>query len=167
MSVDLRQRRAAAARALGDDPRRAQLDWQDLVAWPDWADGDADADAATREALALRCGARTQAAALNRCIDGATLQRLRDLLGADAAAALLAPTPSPAAGVEGPELPRAPALQAWLLAQGAEVMLSAVPSPALRVALRERLWPQTLPPLPALDAEQSRQTLAFVQGLET
>ena len=67
-----RARRAAAARALADAPRRAQLGWADLSAWPAWA----DQPEAARQAWLLQVGAWAQAPALRQCIDGRVLQQL-------------------------------------------------------------------------------------------
>lgn len=146
----LRQRRAGAARALASDPRSAQLDWDDLAAWPAWA----ALDAAALHTLAQRCGAWLHAAAVRRCISGATLQQVRAVVG-DAAFARL---------MQGPDapcepLPPADALDDWLAAEGLEALIATVPSPLLRLLLRERHAPQRPPPLPALDDARARHAV--------
>ena len=151
MSALLRQRRADAARALADDPRRAQLGWDDLAAWPEWAALDAGA----RDALAARAGAWLHAGALQRCINGPVLQQAQGLLGLETFQRLMA-TPQVASS----ELPAAPELASWLQAQGLEALLASVPSPVLRVLLRERHSPHSLPPLPALDGVRARHAVA-------
>lgn len=165
MTTALRQRRAVAAAALQDDPRRAQIDWQDLAAWPDWA----ALDETSRRRLALMAGVRVQAAAWRRCIDGGRLQCLRDLLGAGTLGVLLASaegTVPDTDAVPGAPLPTTDRLEADLLALGGEVLLASVPSPALRVVLRERYWPRTLPLLPALDAQNARAVVAGLAELD-
>lgn len=146
MTASLRARRAAAAQALADLPRRSQVGWDDLTAWPSWAALD---DAALRS-LAWRCGAWLHAGAWQRCIAGALLQRLRAELGTAAFERLLQ-TQGDA------ELP---ADDAALTADGLEALFASVPSPLLRVVLRERFAPATLPLLPALDAARARQAVA-------
>lgn len=143
-----RARRAAAARALADAPRRAQLGWADLSAWPAWA----DRPEAEREAWLLQVGAWALAPALRQCIDGRVLQQLAALLGAEAAARLLQ------AGDEAVDTPpatgrelTAATLPALLAQAGREAALAAVPSPVLRLLLREAFWPDTLAPVPAID----------------
>lgn len=150
-AAPLRQRRADAARALAADARRAQVTWEDLCAWPDWAALDAD----RRDSLARRAGAWLHAGAFQRCIAGAVLQRARALLG-DAAFQRLMGTPDD----DGTPLPDAAALDDWLLAQGREALLASVPSAVLRVVLREQHAPRTLPPLPALDHARARRAVA-------
>lgn len=159
MSAALRQRRSRAAAALATHERRAQLGWDDLAAWPDWAD-----EPAAAPALAARVGAVWHAAALRRCIHGATLQRAQRSLGEEALRSIM--------GVEVPaaptaHLPDADHIEAWLQAQGAEVMLAAVPSPLLRLALRDRLWPQTLPQLSSPDAAAAARALQTALSLPT
>jgi hypothetical protein len=159
MSAALRQRRGRAAAVCAMHERRAQLGWDDLAAWPDWAD-----ESGAAPALAARVGAVWHAAALRRCIHGATLQRaqrslgeeaLRSIMGGDSSAASTAP------------LPDADHIEAWLQAQGAEVMLAAVPSPLLRLVLRDRHWPQTLPQLSSPDAATAAQALQTALSLPT
>lgn len=148
-----RQRRANAARALAADPRRAQLGWDDLAAWPEWAALEPDA----RRAFAQRVGAWWHAGAIRRSIDGARLKRVRQLLGDAAFTRLMAGSdPEPAPLPEGE-------LDAALAAAGLEVLLASVGSPLLRLLLRERCAPQTLPPMPALDAARARK--AVVEAL--
>mgnify|MGYP007130736829 CR=1 FL=1 len=147
----LRQRRAAAALALAADARRVQVTWEDLAAWPDWAALDAD----SRDALARRAGAWLHAGALQRCIAGALLQRVRTQLGEPAFQRLMA-TPDD----DTTPLPEAAALDDWLLAQGREALLASVPSAVLRVVLREQHAPRTLPPLPALDHARATRAVA-------
>lgn len=146
----LRQRRAQAARALAADPRRAQLGWDDLAAWPDWAALAPDA----RRALAQRAGAWLHAGAIRRSIDGAQLKAVRRLLG-DAAFTRLMAGSEPAQG----PLPDGE-LEAWLADQGHEALLASVASPLLRLLLRERVAPRTLPPIPALDTARARKAVA-------
>jgi hypothetical protein len=166
VSAALRQRRTEAARALAADPRRAQVAWDDLAAWPDWATLDAGA----RDALALRAGAWLHAGALQRCIVGPVLQQVQALLGAPTFERLMAhpepmrqaaseATAAPAADV----LPAPAALAAWLQAQGLEALLASVASPVLRVVLREQHAPHSLPPLPALDSARARRAVAEAQ----
>lgn len=151
----LRRRRTAAARALAADARRVQVAWDDLAAWPEWAALDADA----RDRLALKAGAWLHAGALQRCIAGALLQRTRAHLGEAAFQRLMA-TPDEDASA----LPAdASAFDDWLLAQGREALLASVPSPVLRVVLREQHAPRSLPPLPALDHARARRALAEAQ----
>lgn len=150
MSATLRHRRTAAARALAADARRAQVAWEDLEAWPDWAGFDADA----RDALALRAGAWLHAGALQRCIVGALLQRARTHLGEGAFQRLMA-TPDD----DNTPLPDPVAFDEWLLAQGREALLASVPSPVLRVVLREHHAPRSLPPLPGLDNARARRAV--------
>lgn len=150
-SAPLRQRRADAARALADDLRRAQVGWDDLGAWPEWAALDAGA----RDALASRAGAWLHAGALQRCIAGPLLQQAQGLLGLETFQRLMA-TPDASSA----ELPAAPELAAWLQAQGLEALLASVSSPVLRVLLREHHAPHSLPPLPALDAARARHAVA-------
>ena len=150
----LRQRRARAAAVLRDDARRAQLGWHDLAAWPDWAALEPRA----LQTLARRCGAWRQAGAWRRCIHGPLLQALQDAVGADCVVRVLAGEPGPAAA-----LPGVDALPEALRSDGLEVLLATVPSPLLRVLLRERLAPQSLPPMPALDHAQAQRWLAEAQ----
>jgi hypothetical protein len=143
-----RARCAAAALALQQTPRRAQLGWQDLAAWPVWASTAAD-DASELDNLAWTVGVCWYGSAWQRCIDGAQLQRLHQRLGAKPFDALMSTQP-PAQNDTPLELPPQgrdadTALTHW----GREVMLAALPAPALRVVLREKLWPQSLPPVPA------------------
>jgi hypothetical protein len=147
----LRHRRTAAARALAADARRAQVAWEDLAAWPEWAGLDAD----WRDALALKAGAWLHAGALQRCIAGALLQRARSHLG-DAAFQRLMATPDSDTSA----LPEAAAFDDWLRAQGLEALLASVPSAVLRVVLREHHAPRSLPPLPALDHARARHAVA-------
>jgi len=153
MSVQLRRRRAEAARALAADGRRSQATWDDLSAWPDWA----ALDAAALQSLAWHCGAWRHAAALRRCIDGKLLQPLQRRLGDARFGALMALADE---AHDDTALPHAPALDHWLTAEGHEVLLASVPSPLLRLHWREQLAPQTLPPLPALDGARARRVLA-------
>jgi hypothetical protein len=150
----LRQRRARAAAALRDDARRAQLGWHDLAAWPDWAALEPRA----LEMLARRCGAWRQAGAWRRCIHGPLLQALQDAVGVDCVVRVLAGEPGAAA-----TLPGADALPEALRTAGTEVLLATVPSPLLRVLLRERLAPQAPPPMPALDHAQAQRWLMEAQ----
>ena len=61
-------------------------------------------------------------------------------------------------------LPDADPLDDWLLAEGREVLLASVGSAVLRVLLRERLWPRTLPPLPARDTARAQRALSLAGG---
>jgi hypothetical protein len=142
----LRARRAAAARALHDHPRRAQAAWNDLAAWPEWA---ALGDEA-RAALALRAGAWWHAGAWQHCINGTVLRTLQAVLGADGFARLLSATGEAGAPPED---------TATLAHTGLEALLASVASPLLRVVLREKFAPATLPPLPALDAARARRAV--------
>jgi hypothetical protein len=140
-----RARCHAAAVALQHTPRRAQLAWHDLAAWPSWATTAAD-DAAALDALAWTVGVFWYAAAWQSCIDGPRLQHLSQRLGAAAFDALM--------GTEQPHpidtpLPQGRDADDALTDCGREVLLAALPAPALRVVLREMLWPQSLPPVPA------------------
>jgi hypothetical protein len=175
MPPSLRQRRSKAARALATHARRGQLSWDDLAAWPDWAewvewadqtDGVANANgAAAVAALATVVGAVWHAAALRRCIHGATLKRLQQALGDDSLQ-LLCSANMAADGGEVATLPPADEVQAWLQAQGAEVMLAALPSPLLRLVLRERLWPQAVAPLPTPEVVAAARALQRAQQLQ-
>jgi hypothetical protein len=138
-----RARCHAAAVALQHTPRRAQLAWHDLAAWPSWAAAD-DADAL--DDLAWTVGVFWYGSAWQQCIDGARLQHLRQRLGAAPFDALMA-TSQPTQPVD--PLPQGSDADAALAPWGREVLLAALPAPALRVVLRERLWPQSLPPVPA------------------
>jgi hypothetical protein len=152
MNAATRRRcRTAAARALAADARRAQVGWEDLAAWPEWAGLDAD----QREALALRAGAWLHAGALQRCIAGALLQRAKTHLGETTFQRLMA-TPDEHIG----GLPEVTVFDDWLLAQGREALLASVPSAVLRVVLREHHAPRSLPPLPALDPTRARRAVA-------
>ncbi len=152
-----RARCHAAAAALQHTPRRAQLSWQDLAAWPSWAAAD-DADAL--DDLAWTAGVFWHGGAWQWCIDGAQLQHLRQRLGAAAFEVLMA-LERPADPTD--RLPQGSDADAALTQWGREVLLAALPAPALRVVLRERLWPQSLPPVPApaLAAAQKAVTLAL------
>ena len=162
MSAALRQRRSRAAHSLATHERRAQLGWDDLAAWPDWADGNNGADEtqppAAVSALALRVGAVWHAAALRRCIHGPTLKCLQHSLGDDTLQALTGGDSDSAAADTVP-LPESGQVHDWLQAQGAEEMLAALPSPLLRVALRERLWPKALQQLPSPGTQAAAQAL--------
>jgi len=150
MSAALRHRRASAARALAADARRAQVTWEDLAAWPEWAALDAD----QRDALAMRAGAWLHAGALQRCIVGALLQRAKGALGDSGFQRLMA-TPDD----DATPLPEPAAFDDWLLTQGREALLASVPSPVLRVVLREHHAPRSLPPLPGLDSTRARRAV--------
>ena len=157
-----RPRRQAAARALAGDPRRAQLGWDDLGAWPGWAALEPDA----LHALQRQCGLWLHTADWQRCICGARLKQVRLLLG-DAAFAWLMALPQasgmPANATPASVLPDPAHLDAWLLDEGREVLLASVGSAPLRVVLRERLWPRSLPPLPARDTARAQQALVTAQ----
>jgi hypothetical protein len=138
----------AAATALRHTPRRAQLAWQDLAAWPAWASTN-DGDAGKLDNMAWTVGVVWYGSAWQRCIDGAQLQGLHQRLGAASFAALMA-TDTAAQNDAPPEMPpHGRDADAALTHWGREVMLAALPAPALRVVLREKLWPQSLPPVPA------------------
>ncbi|MFN7725964.1 MAG: hypothetical protein ACK5QH_12930 [Rubrivivax sp.] len=157
-AAGLRQRRQAAARALQQHPRRAQLSWADLAAWPAWA----SLPVAEQRQLALRCGAWRHAAAWRRCISGALLQQLPLLLGGPASARLLSPA-QPAPGPDtAASLPPADSVADWLLAEGQAVLLASVPSPLLRLLLRETLAPAdaTAWLAPPLEATLAQRVLA-------
>ena len=157
-----RPRRQAAALALAGDPRRAQLGWDDLGAWPDWAALEPDA----LHALQRQCGLWLHTADWQRCICGARLKQVQHLLG-DAPFAWLMALPQasciPANAAPASVLPDAARLDVWLLDEGREVLLASVGSAPLRVVLRERLWPHSLPPLPARDTERAQQALVTAQ----
>ena len=148
-----RTRRLSAARALAADPRRAQLGWDDLGAWPDWAALEPDA----LHALQRNSAIWLHAADWQRCISGALLKQLQHRLG-NAAFAWMMASP-PAGDAPATVLPDATDLDAWLLDEGREVLLASVGSALLRVLLRERLWPRSLPPLPARDTARARRAL--------
>ena len=171
----LRARRAAAACALHDHPRRAQAGWDDLAAWPDWAALGDDA----RAALALRAGAWWHAGAWQHCINGAVLRALQAELGPDAFARLLSAGSDVAGAASGGSSRRAsgavegggaaeavapPEDAATLARVGLEALLASVASPLLRVVLREQFAPATLPPLPALDAARARRAVKEAQA---
>jgi hypothetical protein len=173
-AAPLRARRAAAARALQDHPRRAQLTWDDLAAWPDWAALDDEA----RAALALRTGAWWHAGTWQHCINGTLLRALQAALGPEGFARLLAApgdavqVPAPgntatanaAAAAASPREATAPPEETAALAHtGLEALLASVASPLLRMVLRERFAPGTLPPLPALDAARARRAVQAAQ----
>ena len=157
-----RPRRQAAALALASDPRRAQLGWDDLAAWPDWAALEPDA----LHALQRDCGLWLHTADWQRCICGARLKQVQHRLG-DAAFAWLMALPQasciPANATPVSVLPDPAHLDAWLLDEGREVLLASVGSASLRVVLRERLWPRSLPPLPARDTARAQQALVTAQ----
>ncbi len=175
-----RQRRNLAAQALAQHERRGQLAWADLAAWPDWAVG---LDAAARgdlpasvQGLASRVGAVWHAHALRHCIHGATLKRLQLVLGEDCLQLLrkadtaVGGRDKPRAGqdhgdAEVSVLPPADHIETWLQAEGAEVMLAALPSPLLRLVLRERLWPKTLAQLPPADMAAAARAVQGAQAL--
>ena len=173
-AAPLRARRAAAARALQDHPRRAQLTWDDLAAWPDWAALDDEA----RAALALRTGAWWHAGTWQHCINGTLLRALQAALGPVGFARLLAApgdaAQAPAAANTAAEdtaaatalrdAPAPPEEAAALAQTGLEALLASVASPLLRMVLRERFAPATLPPLPALDAARARRALQAAQA---
>lgn len=157
-----RPRRQAAARALAGDPRRAQLGWDGLGAWPDWAALEPDA----LHALQRQCGLWLHTADWQRCICGARLKQVQHLLGEAPFAWLMAlPQASciPANAAPASVLPDAARLDVWLLDEGREVLLASVGSAPLRVVLRERLWPRSLPPLPARDTARAQQALVTAQ----
>ena len=157
-----RPRRQAAAQALAGDPRRAQLGWDDLAAWPDWAALEPEA----LHALQRQCGLWLHVADWQRCICGARLKQVRQWLG-DAAFAWLMALPQarnkPADAAPASAMPDAAHLDAWLLDEGREVLLASLGSAPLRVVLRERLWPRSLPPLPARDTARAQQALVTAQ----
>ena len=157
MSVALRARRVAAARALVDDPRRGQPTWDDLAAWPAWAALDTQA----LQALTAKSAIWLHAGSWRGCICGATLKQLRQRLGDVDFARLMAPREDDTAALP---LPDADPLDDWLLAEGREVLLASVGSAVLRVLLRERLWPRTLPPLPARDTARAQRALSLAGG---
>jgi hypothetical protein len=157
-AAGLRQRRQSAARALQQHPRRGQLSWADLAAWPAWA----GLPAAEQQQLALRCGAWRHAAAWRRCISGALLQQLSLLVGGPASTRLLSPAqPAPAPDTT-TALPPADGVADWLLAEGQAVLLASVPSPLLRLLLRETLAPAATSPWlgPTLEATLAQRVLA-------
>lgn len=161
-AAPLRARRAAAARALQDHPRRAQLTWDDLAAWPDWAALDDDG----RAALALRTGAWWHAGAWQHCINGTLLRALQAALGPEAFARLLQAA-APAEVAAPREATALPEDAAALAQTGQEALLASVASPLLRMVLRERFAPATLPPLPALDASRARRAVQAAQAVAT
>lgn len=149
-----RQARAAAALALAGTPRRAQLGWDDLAAWPAWAGWPAD----RRDRLLSAAGAWYLAPVLRQCIDGRVLQALAGMLGQAEADRLLQSDGS--GEPDGPWPDLSPAMLADRLAHtGREVLLAAVASPALRLVLREAFWPDTRAPLPALDTAAAAAAL--------
>jgi hypothetical protein len=150
-----RTRCHAAAAALQHTPRRAQLSWHDLAAWPSWA---AAGDGHALDDLAWTAGVFWHGGAWQWCIDGAQLQHLRQRLGAAAFETLMA-MERPAAPTE--PLPQGRAADAELTQWGREVLLAALPAPALRVVLRERSWPQSLPPVPAPAQAAAQQAVAL------
>ncbi len=146
-----RARCHAAAVALQHTPRRAHLSWQDLAAWPAWA-STASHDTGAFDALAWAVGVHWYGRAWQRCIDGAQLQMLRQRLGAASFDALMA-AQGVAADAQDDDAqphsyPQGHDADAALTQWGMEVLLAALPAPALRVVLRETLWPHTLPPVP-------------------
>jgi hypothetical protein len=165
-----RTRRAAAAQALADDARRAMFCHEDLAAWPAWAPsaGGSPHEPERITRTALVAGAWYEAPRLRRCIEAPLLRRLDELLGSTVAQALLAGTDD-AATRPAPDtaaLPSPGALEDWLVMQGIEVLLAAVESPLVALVLRERHWPRTQPPLPALDRERSRAALRRAELLQ-
>ncbi|MFN6997878.1 MAG: tripartite tricarboxylate transporter substrate-binding protein, partial [Aquincola tertiaricarbonis] len=135
-------------------PRRAQLGWDVLAAWPAWAGWPAD----RRDRLLSAAGAWYLAPVLRQCIDGRVLQALAGMLGQAEADRLLQ---SDGGGEpDGPWPDLSPAMLADRLAHtGREVLLAAVASPALRLVLREAFWPDTRAPLPALDTAAAAAAL--------
>lgn len=89
------------------------------------------------------------------------LQQLAALIGAQAAARLLQADDEPSANASaiGRELTAA-TLPALLAEAGREGALAAVPSPVLRLVLREAFWPDTLAPLPAIDTATALAAVA-------
>lgn len=158
-----RARRAAAARVLADAPRRAQLGWSDLSAWPAWA----QLPAAERDTWLCAVGAWFHAAALRQCIDGRVLQQLQALIGSSEATRLLQAGDDAGASAA-PHAPpwTATTLPALLAQAGREAALAAVPSPVLRLMLREAFWPDTLAPLPAIDTATAVGAVAAAGHVE-
>jgi hypothetical protein len=153
----VRARCHAAAVALQHTPRRAQLAWHDLAAWPSWAAAD-DADAL--DELAWTTGVFWYGSAWQQCIDGARLQHLRQRLGAAPFDALMSVEST---SQSDDPLPQGSHADAELMQWGREVLLAALPAPALRVVLRETLWPHSLPPVPS--PAQAAAHLAVEQAL--
>lgn len=152
-----RARRSAAARWLAASPRRAELGWADLAAWPDWAALPPD----RLQQLAFATGAWVHAESLRRCIDGRVLKHLRDRLGEAAMHSLM----------QAPEEPQAamplllgdldvPLLDTLLPAIGRDWLLASVASPLLRDALREQLWPAAGPAVRAINAGAAASAVA-------
>jgi hypothetical protein len=156
-----RARCHAAAVALRHTPRRAQLAWHDLAAWPSWASTAAD-DTEALDDLAWTAGVFWHGGAWQWCIDGAQLQHLRQRLGAAAFDALMAIEPS---SEPNDPLPQGSDADDALTQWGREVLLAALPAPALRVVLRETLWPHSLPPVPA--PAQARAQKAVEQAMRS
>ncbi len=153
-----RARRGAAERWLAASPRRAELGWADLAAWPAWA----DFPPAALQQLAHATGARVHAEALRRCIDGRVLKHVRDRLGEGAMRSLMdMPDEQPSAPLPlllG-EIDTA-LLDALLPAVGRDWLLASVASPVLREALREQLWPATGPQVRVINGAAAAAVVA-------
>ena len=130
----LRQRRAAAAQALAEAGARAEVGWEDLAHWPDWA------LLAPRciEALAWACGAWLHASALCHCIDGRVWNLLRERLGSQACELLRS---EPVTADFALQL-RDP-VDTLFAESGRGVLLAGVEAPGLRRTLRSLCWAGT------------------------
>ena len=152
--------RYRAAAALAQAERRAQLAWNDLPAWPVWT----ESPAAERDAWLWRLGVYCEASALRRCIEGRVVRHLAERLGAAQLKHMLETAPD--AGRSPPEAWTnrwdPPAADAAWIAAGRECALAAVPSAVLRVILRERLWPGTTPPVPAMNTALAQQAVRAI-----
>jgi hypothetical protein len=153
-----RARRGAAARWLAASPRRAELAWADLAAWPGWADLPPD----RLQQLAFAAGAWAHADTVRRCIDGRVLKHLRSRLGESALRSLMQPPEEPQAAM--PLLLGdldAALLDTLLPAIGRDWLLASVASPLLREALREQLWPAAGPALRAINGAAAASVVAL------
>lgn len=133
--VDAAERAAAAG--------HTALSWAELRQWPVWASGEP-----VPMAWLQRLGACWHAAELQRCIDGARLNALRDELGE---AGLQAVLRLPAAGASPQPLNSNDSTARWLeqlAADGRAVALASLTSPALRQAVAAVLgWRDSAAPL--------------------
>ena len=163
-AADQRARRTRAANALQTTPLRSQLQWHEFDDWPAWA----DMPAPQRDKVLWLVGAWAEAASLRRCLDGAVMQRLADVLGHAELARLLVvdslETSEQAVGVVATSSAlrtawSVPILDAVLPNTGREYVLSALTSPALRAALRTLFWPSTSSPEIATQTSHAAQVV--------
>jgi hypothetical protein len=130
-AVAARKQRAVAALWLEGMAFRAGLVWSELDQVPFWA----LIDTTSREALALHVGAWLHAGVLRGCVDGQIHRALRDEIGPESLAALMAEAVPDAATALSVDWKR------WLLLEGRACMLAGIASPWLRLGLKAQFWP--------------------------